>query len=173
MMNILCRRATFQDSTPTWVSALVRIVQCRMSLKRELDSNRDEPEGGIGFQREMSLKRECRMLRMNDHPHEQSGTTDAGRDGRICDEPSASKLVRNGAEIRVRAHRRSVEGTEIRPPEQGAEGGNQGVSGEGHGTEPRADHALDPTVDSNQADRSDARSAAHFPAPLNRRRWRG
>src|SRR5450432_1677746 len=71
-----------------------------MSLKRELDSNRDEPESGIGFQREMSLKRECRMLRMNDHSHEQPGTTDAGRDGRICDEPSAPELLRHGAEIR-------------------------------------------------------------------------
>src|SRR5579863_6103160 len=98
-----------------------------MSLKRGLDSNRDEPENGFGFQREMSLKRECRMLRMNERPNEQPGTIDACRDGGVCDEPSASELVRNGAEIRVRAHRRSIEGTEIPPPEQGAEGHSQEV----------------------------------------------
>ena len=47
----------------------------------------DEPETEVCFQYKMSLKIGCRelpMLRVNDNPHGELGTTDIGRDGGFC-----------------------------------------------------------------------------------------
>src|SRR6202521_3786371 len=48
---------------------------------------------------------------------------------------------------------------------KGQKGVVKGFSGKSHDTESRADHAVDPTLDANEADRAETRPAAPLPPP--------
>src|SRR5665213_2114190 len=133
---------------------------------------RGEPEEQTRFQRVMSLKEERRMLRMNDNPHEQSGATDAGRDGRVFDVEPACEGSGAGEGAGVPVYRAGIESPDVSSAEQRAEGYGQEVPGQSHRPEPGADDAPDSALDADAADREEACAAPELPATLYRGRCR-
>src|ERR1043166_1501207 len=95
----------------------------------------------------MSLKPDCRMLRMNDNSHEQFGDSDARRDGRIREDQSACDLGCRGTRLRLQADRAGAEGTTVSPVEERPTRDRETLSGQDHRLEPRPTDAADPTLD--------------------------
>src|SRR5271167_5163732 len=120
----------------------------------------------------MSLKRNYRMLRMNDNPHGQLRATGLGRDGRISEDKPARDMVGGGGRVRIWTDRAGPEGAPIRPAEQRAEGDCERFSGQGHHAEPGTDDAADPALDQDTADREETGAASQLPPALYFRRHR-
>src|SRR5260370_18438508 len=94
----------------------------------------------------MSLKRKCRMLRMNDNPHEEFGAAELGRDEGVCDDQSPRGLVCRGGRSDLRVHRTVAEGASVSPVEERTKGDREELPGQGHGLEPRASDSADPAL---------------------------
>src|SRR2546428_3561577 len=106
----------------------------------------------------MSLKPNCRMLRMNDNSHEQFGEADARRDGRIRNDQPARELVAGGTRLGLRTDRAGTESAPVSPTEQRARRNREALSGEDHWLEPSPTDATDPALDGYAADRAKARA---------------
>src|SRR5664280_1278774 len=111
----------------------------------------------------MSLKPNCRMLRMNDNSHEQFGEADARRDGRIRNDQSARDLVGRGARLRLRTDRACAESPTVSPTEQRATRDREALSGEDYHLEPSPTDATDRALDGYAADRAKSRATPEFP----------
>src|SRR2546428_6734008 len=120
----------------------------------------------------MSLKPNCRMLRMNDNSHEQFGEADARRDGRIRNDQPARELVAGGTRVGLRTDRAGTESAPVSPTEQRATRNREALSGEDHWLEPSPTDATDPALDGYAADRAKARATSELPAALQRCRHR-
>src|SRR5690348_15753086 len=123
---------------------------------------RGEPETGKRFQREMSLKRKCWMLRMNDYPHEEFGAADSSRDEGVCDDQPPRGLVSSGGSSGLRVHRAGTEDVSVSPVEERAKGDREELPGQGHGLEPRASYPTDPALDPDAAYPEKAGPAPEF-----------
>src|SRR5262252_10025915 len=132
---------------------------------------RGEPESGTRFQRGMSLKTKCRMLRMNDDPHEEFGEPDMSRDEGICDNRSSGRLVGIRARVGLRIHRAGTESAAVPASEKRTKGHRQEFPGQGDRQQSGADDPPDPALDPDAADRAGTGASAQFPAALYRRRY--
>src|SRR3954447_23426049 len=120
----------------------------------------------------MSLKREYRMLRMNDNPHEEFRAAELSRDEGICDDQPPRGLVSSGGRGGLRAHRAGTAGASLPRAEQRAKRNREKVPGQGHGLEPRASDTVDPAVDRDVPHREEASAASKFPAAVYAQRYR-
>src|ERR1700677_3347744 len=112
------------------------------------------------------------MLRMNDNSHEQFGTADARRDGRIRDDQPASDVVGGRTRVRLQTDRAGAEGATVPPTEQRPTRNREALSEQGHRIEPSPTDATDPALDGDAADREKAGAAPELPPALQRRRHR-
>src|SRR5437588_13133367 len=128
---------------------------------------RGEPEVGISFQRGMSLKPKCRMLRMNDNPHEELGAADAGRDEGVCDDQSPGRLVAPGASAGLRTDRAGVARPAVSPVEQGAKRHCEEFPRQSDRSQPRADDSPDPALGRDAADRAEAGPASELSTAIH------
>src|SRR5215469_3820643 len=120
----------------------------------------------------MSLKRACRMLRMNDIPHAESGTAEHSRDEGIRNDASTCEGFGRRSNGSVQTHRKCAAGAAIPAFGQKAKRDCAQVPGQGYRVEPGAIDTSDPALAGSPANRTPADPPPEVCAPLHGRRYR-
>src|SRR2546430_17682855 len=110
----------------------------------------------------MSLKRKCRMRRMNDDPHEKFGAAELGRDEGVCDNQSPRALVGGRGRSGLPAHGAGAERASLSSAEERTKGNREELPGPGYGLEPHARFTTEPWLDRDAGHRKAAEAASPF-----------
>src|SRR5579864_5945122 len=111
---------------------------------------RDEPEMGIRFQCEMSLKSRAAkggILLVNDHQHAEPGKTEPARDGRIRPGQPGIEDISRRSDSDLQFRREAATRASVSAAEPGPAWHRAGLLTEGDRVEPGTNQPTDPAVD--------------------------